>query len=133
MRLIRKIIKLSEIKNALAEVNETLSDLNEVRATLCHDIHFGSLDLHIEFGSGNMDEEGAVAEMYLDLDEIASEEQLLKAGLKRNAVLSFFNSALLAVLLEKQIQLSWNVNDSFTATTVDLFCPGEGFLHPMDM
>ncbi len=133
MRLIRKIIELSEIEDALVEVDETLSDLNEVRATLSHDVHFGSIDLHIEFGSGDIDEEGAVAEMYLDLDEIASEEQLLEIGLERNAVLSFFDADLLAVLLEKQISLSWNVDDPATAATVDLFCPGEGFLQPMDM
>ena len=132
MRIVRKIIELTEIEGALASVDETLADLTGVRVSLCHDVHFGSLDLHIEFGSGDIDEEGPVAEMYLDLDEIASEEQLLQTGLEKRAVLSFFDADLLAVLLRKQIPLSWNVDDPATSVTVDLFCPGDGYLLPMD-
>ncbi len=132
MRIVRKIIELTEIEAALASVGETLADLTGVRASLCHDVHFGSLDLHIEFGSGDIDEEGPVAEMFLDLDEIASEEQLLQTGMERNTVLSFFSADLLAVLMENQIPLSWNVNDPATTAIVDLFCPGNGYLLPMD-
>ncbi len=132
MRIVRKKIERAEIEAALASVDETLSDLTEVRASLCHDVHFGSLDLHIEIGSGDIDIEGPVAEMYMDLDETVSEEQLLHVGLEKSVVLSFFDSDLLTVLVEKQISLAWNVDDPTTADVVDLFRPGDGYLLPMD-